>query len=110
MTEPVPAIPCFPFVIDTASGFYMRKEGDRLLLGVTNENEPPGESLAVDWEWLETVLERGAQRFPFLEHTGIARRNCWAGLYETTPDRLPIWAGIRSCRITWMPPGSAATA
>jgi sarcosine oxidase subunit beta len=90
MTGPMPAIPPFPFVIDTASGFYMRKEGDKLLLGVTNESEPPGESLSVDWEWLETVLERGAQRFPFLENAGIARRNCWAGLYETTPDHLPI--------------------
>ena len=90
MTELMPTIPPFPFVIDTASGFYMRKEGDKLLLGVTNENEPPGENLAVDWDWLETVLERGAARFPFLAHAGIVRRNCWAGLYENTPDRLPI--------------------
>ena len=90
MTEPLPSVPSFPFVIDTASGFYMRKEGDKLLLGVTNESEPPGENLAVDWDWLETVLERGAQRFPFLANAGILRRNCWAGLYENTPDHMPI--------------------
>jgi sarcosine oxidase subunit beta len=90
MTEPMPDVAAFPFVIDTASGFYMRKEGDKLLIGVTNESEPPGENLTVDWEWLETVLERGAARFPFLENAGIVRRNCWAGLYETTPDHLPI--------------------
>ncbi|HML16785.1 MAG TPA: FAD-binding oxidoreductase [Bryobacteraceae bacterium] len=90
MTEPVPSLPPFPFVIDTASGFYMRPEGEKLLIGVTKESEPPGENLAVDWEWLETVLERGARRFPFLENTGIIRRNCWAGLYENTPDHLPI--------------------
>ena len=89
MTEPV-SLPQFPFVIDTASGFYMRPEGEKLLIGVTNENEPPGENFAVDWEWLETVLERGAERFPFLANTGIIRRNCWAGLYENTPDHLPI--------------------
>jgi len=89
MTEPV-SLPQFPFVIDTSSGFYMRPEGEKLLIGVTNENEPPGENFAVDWEWLETVLERGAERFPFLENTGIIRRNCWAGLYENTPDHLPI--------------------
>ncbi len=68
----------------------MRKEGDKLLMGVTNESEPPGENLAVDWDWLETVLERGAARFPFLENAGIVRRNCWAGLYENTPDHMPI--------------------
>jgi sarcosine oxidase subunit beta len=90
MTEPMPALAAFPFTIDTESGFYMRKEGDKLLIGVTNEEEPPGENFAVDWEWLETVLERGAARFPFLAHTGIVRRNCWAGLYENTPDHVPI--------------------
>jgi sarcosine oxidase subunit beta len=90
MTEAMPELAPFPFVIDTTSGFYMRKEGDKLLLGVTNEDEPPGENLAVDWNWLETVLERGARRFPFLANVGIVRRNCWAGFYETTPDHMPI--------------------
>jgi sarcosine oxidase subunit beta len=90
MTEPMPSVPSFPFVIDTASGFYMRKEGDKLLIGLTNESEPPGENLAVDWDWLETVLERGAERFPFLANAGIVRRNCWAGLYENTPDHMPV--------------------
>ena len=90
LTEPVPQLACFPFVIDTESGFYMRKEGDKLLIGVTNDAEPSSENLAVDWDWLETVLERGAARFPFLARTGIVRRNCWAGLYENTPDHVPI--------------------
>jgi sarcosine oxidase subunit beta len=90
MTEPIASLAPFPFTIDTGSGFYMRKEGEKLLVGVTNENEPPGENLAVDWDWLETVLERGVSRCPFLENVGIVRRNCWAGLYENTPDHLPI--------------------
>jgi sarcosine oxidase, subunit beta len=89
MTEPV-ELPGCPFVIDSSSGFYMRPEGEKLLMGVTNENEPAGENLAVDWEWMETVLERGQARFPFLGETGIVRRNCWAGLYENTPDHSPI--------------------
>ena len=89
MTEPTTLDP-FPFTIDTSSGFYIRPEGDKLLMGVTNEDEPPGENLAVDWEWMETVLERGSARFPFLANTGIVRRNCWAGLYENTPDHNPI--------------------
>jgi len=90
MTEPIPFPDSSPFVIDTETGFYMRKEGDKLLIGVTNENEPPGENLAVDWDWLETVLESGAKRFPFIADAGIVRRNCWAGLYENTPDHVPI--------------------
>ena len=61
MTEAMPEVPVFPFTIDTASGFYMRKEGEKLLMGVSNESEPPGENLAVDWDWMETVLEAGAR-------------------------------------------------
>jgi sarcosine oxidase subunit beta len=89
MTEPVDQPP-FPFTIDANSGFYVRPEGEKLLIGVTNEAEPSSENLAVDWEWMETVLERGSARFPFLAQTGIIRRNCWAGLYENTPDHNPI--------------------
>jgi sarcosine oxidase subunit beta len=90
MTEPVPEMPGFPFTIDTESGFYARKEGDKLLIGQSNEAEPSSESVAVDWDWLETVLENGARRFPFLADLGIVRRNCWAGLYEITPDHMPV--------------------
>jgi sarcosine oxidase, subunit beta len=90
MTEALPGLAAFPFTIDSASGFYMRPEGEKLLLGVTNEAEPPGENFDVDWDWLETVLARGCARFPFIEKTGIVPRNCWAGLYENTPDHLPI--------------------
>uniref|UniRef100_Q01WS4 FAD dependent oxidoreductase n=1 Tax=Solibacter usitatus (strain Ellin6076) TaxID=234267 RepID=Q01WS4_SOLUE len=90
LTEAMPEMPVIPFTIDTGSGFYMRKEGDKLLLGVSNDREPAGENLSVDWEWMETVLERGAERFPFLANVGIVRRNCWAGLYEITPDHMPV--------------------
>ncbi|MGD0509395.1 MAG: FAD-binding oxidoreductase, partial [Terriglobales bacterium] len=54
------------------------------------ENEPPGENLAVDWDWLEVVMEAGISRFPMLAEAGLATRNCWAGLYEVTPDDNPI--------------------
>ena len=90
MTEPMPSLPVIPFTIDTGSGFYMRKEGDKLLFGASNESEPSGENLTVDWDWLEIVLEMGAARFPFMAEAGVIRRNCWAGLYENTPDSMPV--------------------
>ena len=52
--------------------------------------EPPGYNLAVDWEWLDVVLEAGLRRFPILEHAGLAEKLCWAGAYEITPDHMPI--------------------
>jgi sarcosine oxidase, subunit beta len=91
MTEPFAPLPDdMPFTIDVGSDFYMRKENQKILFGLSNENEPPGENLAVDWDWLEVVMEAGISRFPMLAEAGLATKNCWAGLYEVTPDDNPI--------------------
>jgi len=91
MTEPFSPIPNeIPLTIDVGTDFYMRKEGQKVLFGLSNLNEPPGENLAVDWEWLDTVMDAGICRFPMLQHAGLAPKNCWAGLYEITPDHHPI--------------------
>jgi sarcosine oxidase subunit beta len=91
MTEPFPLIAAdIPLTIDVDSGFYLRKEGAKVLFGMSNENEPPGENLTVDWDWLETVMEAGLRRFPVLAEAGLSYRNCWAGLYEITPDHMPV--------------------
>ena len=91
LTGPVPdlRVPT-PLIVDAASGVYLRSEGQRVLMGLSNPDEPPGESLAVDWTWLETLLERALPVFPFLEGAGLDRRACWAGLYAMTPDHLPV--------------------
>jgi sarcosine oxidase subunit beta len=91
MTEPFALIPNdIPLTIDVGSDFYMRKVNQKVLFGFSNENEPPGGNLAVDWEWLDVVMEVGISRFPMLEQAGLATKNCWAGLYEITPDHNPI--------------------
>jgi sarcosine oxidase subunit beta len=91
MTEPFGGIPGdIPLTIDTGSGFYLRKETGRVLFGLSNEAETSSESLAVDWVWLDTVMTAGLRRFPMLAEAALARRACWAGLYEITPDRLPV--------------------
>jgi sarcosine oxidase subunit beta len=91
MTEAFPLIPPdIPLTIDVGSGFYMRKEKHKILFGASNENEPPGENQSVDWEWLDTVIGVGIARFPVLGQAALAYKNCWAGLYEITPDHTPI--------------------
>jgi sarcosine oxidase subunit beta len=91
MTEPFPRIPGpIPLTIDVGSGFYMRKEHENILFGMSNYDEPPSHNLMVDWEWLDTVLEAGLARFPILEQAGLAEKLCWAGSYEITPDHMPI--------------------
>jgi sarcosine oxidase subunit beta len=91
MTTPFPRIPePIPLTIDVASGFYMRKEGTSILMGKSNLDEPSSYNTTVDWEWLNTVLDAGLSRFPILEEAGLAESQCWAGLYEVTPDHNPI--------------------
>jgi sarcosine oxidase subunit beta len=91
VTEEFAALPDgMPFTFDVSSGFYIRKEGRGLLMGLTNPDEPSSERLDVDWAWLETVLEAGISRFPGLEDARLDERKCWAGLYEVTPDHMPV--------------------
>lgn len=91
MTERFPKFPDpIPLTFDVDTGFWMRKEGDSLLFGMANPADPPGINLNVDWDWLPEVLDAGIDRFPLLEEARLAKKQCWAGLYEISPDHMPI--------------------
>jgi sarcosine oxidase subunit beta len=91
VTEPFSLIPdAIPLTIDVGSGFYLRKEQQNVLFGASNYDEPSSHNLQIDWDWLDTVLEKGFARFPILERAGLAEKLCWAGSYEITPDHMPI--------------------
>jgi sarcosine oxidase, subunit beta len=79
-----------PLIIDMTTGVYVRSEGERFIFGLSNHDEPVGDNQAVDWAWMEHTLELALPRFPFLEAAGLDRKACWAGLYEITPDHIPI--------------------
>jgi len=81
--------------VDVATGFYLRGEGERVLFGRSNPDEPPGFREGMDWGWLEPTLEAGLTRFPWLERAGLDRRASWWGYYAVTPDHNPI--------LGWMP-------
>ena len=91
MTEHFPKFPNpIPLTFDVETGFWMRKEQDGILFGMANPADPPGVNLNVDWEWLPEVLDAGIDRFPVLEEARLAKQQCWAGLYEISPDHMPI--------------------
>jgi sarcosine oxidase, subunit beta len=88
-TTPMPEIPDdFPFVIDFAQSLYFHREGDGLLIGMSNAYEKPGFDQNVDEDFELTNMEAAAARLPMLERAG--RVSHWAGLYEVTPDAHPI--------------------
>ena len=81
----------FPFVIDFAQSLYFHREGDGLLIGMSNQNEKPGFDQTVDEEFEVKNFEAAVERMPLLERA--SRASHWAGLYEVTPDAHPIFGG-----------------
>jgi sarcosine oxidase subunit beta len=81
----------FPFVIDFAQSLYFHREGDGLLIGMSNQHEKPGFDQSVDEEFELENFEAALERMPLLERA--SRASHWAGLYEVTPDAHPIFGG-----------------
>ena len=75
-------------VIDFATTFYFHREGAAILFGMSDPDERPGYDTTVSWEFLEKVTRVAVKRLPGLREAGIA--HAWAGLYEVTPDAMPI--------------------
>jgi glycine/D-amino acid oxidase-like deaminating enzyme len=91
-TNPLKEIPeDFPFVIDFTQSLYFHREGDGLLIGMSNQNEKPGFDQTVDEEFELENFEAALERLPLLERA--SRASHWAGLYEVTPDAHPIFGG-----------------
>ncbi len=89
-TTPLPEIPAdFPFVIDFAQALYFHREGEGLLIGMSNPNEQPGFNQNVDEAFELINMEAALARLPLLEKAG--RASHVAGLYEVTPDAHPIF-------------------
>jgi len=89
-TNPLADVPKdFPFVIDFSKLLYFHREGEGLLIGMSNPNERPGFDTNVDQDWEMNNLEAAIERMPLLENA--SRASHWAGLYEVTPDAHPIF-------------------
>ncbi|HEY9152537.1 MAG TPA: FAD-dependent oxidoreductase [Anaerolineales bacterium] len=88
-TTSLPEVPHdFPFVIDFAQSLYFHREGDGLLIGMSNPDEKPGFDQNVDEQFELINLEAAIARMPLVEKAN--RSAHWAGLYEVTPDAHPI--------------------
>lgn len=87
MTEEFSPIPdTIPMVIDTDSGFFMRKESGRVLMGWSDPDEPSSFNTSFDPTFVDVVAEKAIARVPVLEKAQINARRSWAGLYEISPD------------------------
>jgi sarcosine oxidase subunit beta len=75
-------------VIDFETTFYFHREGEGVLFGMGDPDEPFGFDQEVNWDVLEKVAPVAQRRLPALADAPIA--HAWAGLYEMSPDAMPI--------------------
>jgi sarcosine oxidase subunit beta len=75
-------------VIDFESTFYFHREGAGVLFGMGEKNEQPGFDTTVQWDLLARVIPVAERRLPALADASITQ--AWAGLYEMTPDAMPL--------------------
>lgn len=95
VTDALPDIPHdHVFTIEFATSLYFHPEGPGLLVGMSNAEETPGDTYAIDEDFHLKTLERAMYRLPRLEHARVARQ--MAGLYEVTPDAHPILGQARA--------------
>lgn len=85
-TTPFAEIPgAVPLTTDRSSGFYFRKELDRVLFSPGDVQDVGDDrSAAVDWALVEEAARKAVHRVPLLDRASIA--GGWAGLRPLTPD------------------------
>jgi sarcosine oxidase subunit beta len=75
-------------VIDFESTFYFHREGANVLFGMGDPAEPSGFDMTVRWDFLDEVTAVALRRLPALGDAAVS--HAWAGLYEMTPDAMPV--------------------
>ncbi len=81
-------------VIDFDTSFYFHREGANVLFGMGDPHEAYGFDTTVRWDLLGEVVEVAVRRLPVLAETSVS--HAWAGLYEMTPDAMPIIGPVSS--------------
>jgi sarcosine oxidase subunit beta len=79
-------------VIDFETTFYFHREGEGVLFGMGDPDEPFSFDQDVNWDVLEKVAPVAQRRLPALADAPIS--HAWAGLYEMSPDAMPILGGV----------------
>jgi sarcosine oxidase subunit beta len=75
-------------VIDFDTTFYFHREGTNVLFGMGDPSEPWSFDQTVDMGVLEKIAPVAMTRLPVLVEAPLS--HAWAGLYEMSPDAMPI--------------------
>jgi sarcosine oxidase subunit beta len=104
VTGTFPAMPrTNPMTVDFQASLYFHPEGDGVLMGMSDRDEPPGYLTDVNWDFLEKMFAQAARRAPALAGAGV--KTAWSGLYEVTPDHQAILGPIPELEGFWCAAG-----
>src|SRR5262245_3317546 len=84
----------FPMLIDMSTGFHFRREGEAILMAWPDDEETYGFNTAFTPEFIEKILSRAVVRVPQFADLPVNPRQCWAGMYEITPDHHAIIGAV----------------
>ncbi|HKC87770.1 MAG TPA: FAD-binding oxidoreductase [Blastocatellia bacterium] len=80
----------FPMVIDMSTGFHFRREGEAILMAWPDDEETYGFKTTFTHDFLEKVLTRAVDRVPQFADLPVNPKQCWAGMYEVSPDHHAV--------------------
>src|SRR5262249_45938385 len=80
----------FPMFIDMSTGFHFRREGESILMAWLDAEETYGFKSAFTPEFIEKILKRAVIRVPEFADLPVNPKQCWAGMYEVSPDHHAI--------------------
>jgi sarcosine oxidase, subunit beta len=80
----------FPMMIDMSTGFHFRREGETILMAWPDDEETYGFKTTFTHDFLEKVLTRAVDRVPQFADLPVNPKQCWAGMYEVSPDHHAI--------------------
>jgi sarcosine oxidase subunit beta len=80
----------FPMVIDMSTGFHFRREGEAILMAWPDHEESYGFNTTFTHDFLEKILTRAVDRVPQFVDLPVNPKQCWAGMYEVSPDHHAI--------------------
>jgi glycine/D-amino acid oxidase-like deaminating enzyme len=80
----------FPMMIDMSTGFHFRREGEAILMAWPDNEETCGFKTTFTHDFLEKILTRAVDRVPQFADLPVNPKQCWAGMYEVSPDHHAI--------------------
>lgn len=97
-----------PMTIFTGDGFHLRgRDGRAVLCWPTPGNHADPFDTAVDRSWLEQVSAKARRRVPPLRGVEFPLSECYAGLYEMSPDSHAILGAAPGCANMLLANGSS---